>query len=619
MAASSTRSSSRRTLRVLAMLLPSVLIAWASYAWLFERNLAGQEVEARRRLDFYAHSLDSQLEKYALLPELLTLEDSLTDALAMPGEPARIDAANRYLAAFQQRSKISVAYLIDRGGLTLAASNWQDAQSFVGRRFDYRPYFRDALAGQPGRMYAFGTTSLAPGYYLSAPIKERGRITGVAVVKVSLEPYEATLPGGSDPLLVADDVGVVFLSAVPAWRYRTLSPLSGVTRERLVSSRQYPEQALFPLTPKQAIMPAASQPQRLKVTGPDGGREYLVETAPVGPLGWHIVLFSNIAEARRAAGSQAAALGFGLAFLTALALFINQRRQRLRERHESLKAQRAAHAALEQRIAEQTEHLVITNDALTERIHELERTESMLRRARDQAVQTAKLAVLGQMAAGVTHELNQPLAALTTLSDNAAKLLELNETGEARENLGLISQLAQRMGRIVSQLKTFARKESARIESVNLADSFANAAMLIEPRRRELNAHIDLDLADDLPPVRADALQLDQVLVNLLRNGLDAMEGLPEPRLSIRASIDNGQARITVRDYGAGIPAEVLPRLFEPFHTTKPVGKGLGLGLTISLTIVQSFAGTLTAENAPDGGAVFILTLPIATPDHQSH
>ncbi|GHD64233.1 sensor histidine kinase [Jeongeupia chitinilytica] len=598
----------RRGLLVLLMLVPGALLAWAGYAWLLERGLAAQQAEARQRLGFYARSLDALLDKYAQLPQLLTLESTLAGALATPDDPARIAAANRYLEAFRQHAQVSVAYLIAPDGVTLAASNWREPQGFVGRRFDYRPYFRDAIAGRPGRMYAFGTTSLSPGYYLSAPLRVDGRIAGVVVVKVSLGPYEAALPGGSDPLLVADDVGVVFLSSMPAWRYHTLSPLPPADRTRLAQTRQYPQQALQVLAAGQRIDASAPQPQRLRIAGPENGRDYMAQTARVGPLGWHIVLLSNTADVRRSAAAQAAALGFGLAFVTALWLFAQQRRRRLEERRESLKAQRAAHAALEARIAEQTEHLVITNEALTERIHELERTEALLRRARDNAVQTAKLAVLGQMAAGVTHELNQPLAALTTLSDNAARLLELNETAEARENLGLISQLAQRMGRIVGQLKTFARKESARLEPVLLADAFANALMLVEPRRRELNARIDTDVSDET--VRADALQLEQVLVNLLRNGLDAMEGQIAPVLAVGVRALDGQVEIRIRDHGDGIAPEALARLFEPFYTTKPVGKGLGLGLAISHTIVQSFSGSLAAENAADGGALFILTLP---------
>ncbi|WP_432723309.1 ATP-binding protein [Jeongeupia wiesaeckerbachi] len=598
----------RRALRIALLLVPSVLIAWAGYVWLLDRGLAAQQAEARQRLVAHARSLDSQLDKYARLPQLLTLEDTLAEALSAPNDPTRIAAANRYLEAFRQHAQVSVAYLIAPDGITLAASNWREPQGFVGRRFDYRPYFREAMAGQPGRMYAFGTTSLEPGYYLSAPLQQGGRVIGVAVVKVSLAPYEATLPAGGDTLLVADDVGVVFLTAMPAWRYRTLSPLLPADQARLTRTRKYPQQALQPLAAGQRIDASASAAQRLRVAGPGPARDYTVQTAGVGPLGWHIVLLSDTADVRRGAAAQAAALGFGLAFLTALWLFVQQRRRRLAERRESLQAQRAAHAALEARIAEQTEHLVITNEALTERILELERTEALLRRARDNAVQTAKLAVLGQMSAGVTHELNQPLAALTTLSDNAAKLLELNETAEARENLRLISQLAQRMGRIVGQLKTFARKDSARLEPVRLADALANAQMLIEPRRRELGARITVHVADDI--VRADALQLEQVLVNLLRNGLDAMEGQPAPVLAVDVSTEGDRAEIRIRDHGAGIAPEALARLFEPFYTTKPVGKGLGLGLAISHTIVQSFAGSLAAENAADGGALFILTLP---------
>jgi two-component system C4-dicarboxylate transport sensor histidine kinase DctB len=242
---------------------------------------------------------------------------------------------------------------------------------------------------------------------------------------------------------------------------------------------------------------------------------------------------------------------------------------------------------------------------------ELKRTDAILQQARDAAVQAGKLTMLGQMSAGMTHELNQPLAALNTLSDNAVQLIEHDRVAEARENLVLIGQLAQRMGRIVTQLKVFARKEPAAVGPVAVARAVDNALMIVEPTRRETGANIEVQV-DPALQVRADAARLEQVLVNLLRNGLDALAGRPAPLLRVSAGRDQGRVRIAVQDNGAGIAEETLAHLFEPFHTTKPAGQGLGLGLALSLAIVESFDGQLAGRNLDEGGAEFSVTLAAA-------
>ncbi|HXE39672.1 MAG TPA: ATP-binding protein, partial [Azonexus sp.] len=201
---------------------------------------------------------------------------------------------------------------------------------------------------------------------------------------------------------------------------------------------------------------------------------------------------------------------------------------------------------------------------------------------------------------------------LQTFADNASALLSRGRHEEVAENLQMISELVDRTGRIVRQLKTFARKEAPTPQPVTVASAIEHALMIVEPRRRETAARIAVaPFARDLLLI-AEAGRLEQVLVNLLRNGLDAMAGQAEPLLEIDAHGIGDRVAIEIRDHGPGLPDEVRHHLFEPFYTTKPAGEGLGLGLAISLTIVESYGGTLSAHNAPDGGAVFVLTLPAA-------
>ncbi|WP_024301450.1 ATP-binding protein [Pseudogulbenkiania sp. MAI-1] len=598
----------RRTVfGALAGLVLCVLVALAAYGLLLQEQLAQQRQANAQRLSAYALSLDNLLARHETLPYVLSLDGRLANLLARPTDAALTAEVNRYLEGVQRRAGVAAVFLLDRHGQTLAASNWHTPQSFVGQSYAFRPYFRDAAEGRPGRFYGIGNTTRTPGFFLSAPLPGPSGPAGVVVVKVSLDGIERTWRASGDHLALADRDGVLFIATEPAWQYRTLAPLPPEVRRRLQDNRQYGDQRLPPLADGVAIHAGG---ERLRLPLGRQRADLLAQSHPAGSLGWRVLLFSELTEARQAAAGGAAAIGFAMAFVLVLAVYGQQRRRRLAERRAAQAELRRVEAELETRIAERTAALQAANTALANRVDALKRTESILRETRDSAVQAGKLAVLGQMAAGVTHELNQPLAALNTLSDNAVKLIELTRYDEARDNLSLIGQLTGRLGRIIGQLKSFARQAPAETAAVSVAQAVEHACLIVEPRRRELEAVIAADI-DPTLQVQADVVRLEQVLVNLLRNGLDAMAGQPAPRLDLNATRHGTRLRLTVRDHGPGLPAEALERLFEPFYTTKPAGQGLGLGLAISLAIVESFGGTLTAGNANGPGAVFRLDLPV--------
>lgn len=572
---------------------------WLAYRIAFGIALDHERGLAAQRLDGFALSLEATLARHEALPGLLALHPSLLDLLRHPDDGRRVAAANAYLEAAQQGAAVSVAYLIGADGVTLAASNWRLPRGFVGHSYAFRPYFRDALDGGLGRFYGVGVTTGEPGYFIAGPVRDGGRVLGVVVLKVSLDSIEQALAGSGD-MLLADADGVVFLAAERRLRYRTLAPLDAVAAERNAQTRQYGGQRI-PLLADRPLPSEAAYPLRFALAG-ETVRERLIQRRPVGSLGWQVVQLRDTTELRATALAAGNAAGFATAFLLGLAAHV---RHRARRREEL----RRVYDELEQRIAERTADL-------TDKIADLERTEAILRETRDAAVQAGKLATLGQMSAGISHELNQPLAALQTFADNARALLERGRQAEAVENLQTISELVARAGRIVRQLKAFARKEAPTPGPVPVAAAVEHALTIVEPRRRELDARI---VVGDLEPglaVTAEAGRLEQVLVNLLRNGLDAMHGFPAPRLDIAARRSDGRVVLQVRDHGPGLADEALGHLFEAFYTTKPVGEGLGLGLAISRTIVESYGGTLGAHNAPDGGAVFSIDLPTAGDDH---
>ncbi len=593
------KAPSRTWLLTVLATLACLLIGLLGYRLLLDHNLAHERRLATQRLDAFALSLDATLNRHESLPGLLALEPSLAALLRDPGNKQRIDAANAYLEAAQQGAAVAATYLIDANGLTLAASNWRQPRSFIGHNYAFRPYFTDAVAHGLGRFYGVGVTTGEPGYFIAAPVRDGQQILGVVVLKIGLEAMEQAMAGASDILLLADADGIVFLSSERRLRYRTLAPLPAATTARLAETRQYGNQAIVALADRPVPL-EASAPLRLALAD-EAPREHLLVTRPVGNFGWQVVQLGRLDEARAAAFSGAMALVFAAAFAIGVAAHLRHRRRRREELQR-------IHGELEQRIAERTADL-------TDKIAELQRTEAILHETRDAAVQAGKLAVLGQLSAGISHELNQPLAALQTFADNASALLARGRHEEVAENLQMIGELVGRTGRIVRQLKTFARKEAATPQPVSVASAIEHALLLVEPRRRDTAASIEVSQKDPDLNVVAEAGRLEQVLVNLMLNGLDAMHGQPAPRLEITVARSAAQVRLSVRDHGPGIADEVRSHLFEPFYTTKPAGEGLGLGLAISLAIVESYGGTLRTDNAADGGAVFVLTLPAAGKD----
>jgi len=581
-------------------LLACVLVGWLVYRVLLGSHLDSERHIAAQRLDAFALSLEATLVRHESLPGLLALDPSLAALLREPDSPQRQAAANAYLEAAQQGASVAVTFLIDAQGKTVAASNWRLPRSFVGHNYAFRPYFRDALERGLGRFYGVGVTTGEPGYFLAAPVRDRGQTLGVIVLKVGLERMEQALSGMGDTQLLTDSDGVVFLASDRQWRYRSLAPLPDAVKARLAETQQYGNQPVV-LLADLPIELAATEPRRIALPG-EPARERLIHARPVGSLGWQIVQFGDIGEVRSVALGGGVAAAFAAAFVIGLAAHFRHRRQRREEL-------RRIYDGLEARIAERTADL-------TEQVAALERTKAILRETRDAAVQAGKLATLGQMSAGISHELNQPLAALQTFADNAAALLARGRTDEVAENLQMISELVGRTGRIVRQLKTFARKEAATPQAVSVGTAIEHALVIIEPRRREIGARIVV-----APPAAglcclAEAGRLEQILVNLLRNGLDAMVGQHEPTLEVSAATEGGQVCIAVHDHGPGLSDEARSHLFEAFYTTKPAGEGLGLGLAISLTIAESYGGTLSAHNAPEGGAVFVLRLPAAGENH---
>jgi len=549
---------------------------------------------SERQLQIIALDLESVLQKFETLPFALGFQSDVLQALARPDDQQDIQRLNQALQLIQRQSKVVAIFMLDRKGLTLASSNWDSSTTFVGRDFGFRPYFREAIKGDPGRFYGIGNATNVPGYFIAQPIYASAAahgdnaVLGVMAIKIDLTEFEHTWSSSEEPITLADSSGVVFLSNRPAWKYHSLYSLDGKVQQNLAGTHQYADQA---------ITPVSSLPKRERA---EFGQHV---TRNIGRLGWQLMLFPSQARIARIAmlWTMAAALLLAIAAISLWAAY--QRRRRLEERLTSAEY-------LDRTIAQRTQELMVANHTLEAKYAKLKETEHLLRSTQNKLIQAGKLAMLGQMAAGIAHELNQPLAAIRAFADNAITFLSREQRDKAAENLGHISNASARMGKIVGQLNGFSRKSHEAVAVIELSKSIEAAALLLSNEFKTHGAGLRIDILDEAQVV-GDSVRTEQVLINLLRNALDAVDNAEQKSVSLELERDAGEAVIRIRDSGPGIPAQVALHLFEPFFTTKPSGKGLGLGLAISSSIVQAMNGRLTAHNHSDGGAEFVLRIPL--------
>ncbi|OCS43858.1 sensor histidine kinase [Ralstonia pickettii] len=620
-------SASRRGfwwLVALGLMVVMAVVCATTFVVAWNRGLTQAQQAAGGRVDRYAANLKSTLDRYEYLPALVALHPFIHDLLANP-TPANVDRANRYLREVNDRAHATATYVIAPSGKALAASNYNQPDSFVGAEYLFRPYFQQAAEGHVGRFYGIGITREEPGYYISQPVMQDGRVIGVTVVKLNLEWFGRASHDASEPVMVADENGVIFLSSVPAWQYRTVEPLTSKLQAQLEATRQYYRKQITPLP----LQPEA--PAFLRLTGrlPEGAElirvgertnatRYLQVSRDLVEPDWTLMYLTPVEPVMSAARSATVAAAFAFAFACLLLFYWRQRRLRMMEMLRSRRLLEAAYDQLERRVEDRTADLMATNEQLQHEIVDRTRAEAELRATQDELVQASKLAALGQMAAGITHELNQPLAALRTFSDNTRILLERGQHGAATDNLQAIADLTERMGKITAQLKLFAGRSRRKVVDVQVRVALDHTLALLRPRLGDVALELHWRIPETEAVVRADELKLEQVLINLIGNALDAISA-NEPARAGRIDISIGPAEgvpsqsnqltIAVRDNGPGIPPDAMPHLFEPFFTTKEIGQGLGLGLAISTSIARDFGGSLSAANMPGGGAQFALTL----------
>jgi two-component system C4-dicarboxylate transport sensor histidine kinase DctB len=608
----------RRTLLLATVGLAAVMVL-SAIAWRVAEAGAVAELahEAQITASLHAAVLRTELDKYRSLPYVLGHDGEVLEALVRR-DPASVRTLDRKLEIVSRETKIDVLYVIDTKAMGVAGSNWRARKPFcsalpsvAARRLGNpvgcrdRLYYTEAMRTGTAEMFALGRADRQPGLYFSHAVDHGNRRLGVVVAKVQFDALEDHWRAVGDPTFVTDRDGVVLITSIPEWRLRTLTPLRAEARARLLATHQFGDAPLKALPAAGLAHPTgavalikASLPRRPQ------GETFVETTTRLGDEGWTLHTMKPADARLDTAGRAAAGITFlsGLLALALTALLVQRRERRLTEAMRAA----AAREELEVRVAARTSELSAANRRLTSEIDERRRVEGHLHRLQDELVQANKLATLGQIAAGVAHEINQPLAAIRTYAENAAEFLRRKQPARAGANMGVIGDLTARISVITEELRAFSRRATGEVTAVVVPEAVDGALLLVSHRVNQQG--VRLVRQGERPELRvlAERVRLEQVLVNLLQNSLDALRGREAPE--IRLTVDEGPdtVTITVRDNGPGLAKEMVGSLFMPFVTTK--AHGLGLGLVISRDIIIELGGELTGSSTAKG-ASFTLTL----------
>lgn len=571
------RSSPWLKVAVAVLVFLAIGVVLVTNRFLTDRFTETTRNRADLRLALYSGNMISELQRTSVVPLLLSRDPAISEALR------KGDFSRTTQRLIQVQADIGVAsiVLLDAEGRTVGATN----RYLLGTNYRTQHFFSEAER----RMETVFSSSERPGggfdFTYSQAILLEGQVLGVIVVAVDLMKYERAWAGLQDVVLVTDAEGTVILATEPRWRGEAINSLTAVQENGSPFN--------------QALNQALNVTNDLTRNRPDTylrGVAFLRTEARVPFRGWHMVTFTAYDSVRERVFGILALEIMGFAILMALTFYVLSRRawsQTLSFRRESAEL-RQLNARLQREIAER------------------EKAQKDLAVAEQTLAQSSKLAALGEMSAAVSHELNQPLAAMKTYLAGARLLLQRKRPDEALSSFQRIDDLIERMGAITRQLKSYARKGGEAFEAVDMRQCVSSALAMMEPQLKLRVVKINRSLPRQPVMVMVDRLRLEQVLINLLRNALDATKDVAQPEIDLILSAGE-TANLTVRDNGRGI--EDLDNLFEPFYTTKAPGEGVGLGLAISSGIVADLGGRLTARNSDEGGAVFDLQLPIIGED----
>ncbi|MEH6499963.1 MAG: ATP-binding protein [Pseudoalteromonas distincta] len=584
------------------------LVAWQTGTLFGFRQVEREGLDESFR---YSQLISNEIKRYEPIVTLAAQHPLLRQTLTSPKQPELIGDANQIMQLMADIVASSDVYLMDHQGLTIAASNYQQSANFIGQNFSFRPYFQNAFtSNEPAFYFALGTTSELRGLYFAHVVMaadDSTRPIGVIAMKIQVSELEAQWrrPASFNEaeMLITDAQGISFLASRPAWLYRAFESLTEEGQATLTREQRYAAQELRPISISSLGRPlgASDNSERVAINENGQRHEYLSLQTPLPNGDWTLRVLIGT---RSVFWTQIRFMIAGLVLLSGVLLAWLYLRERYRREIEL--AERSEQ--LERSVKERTADLKASNQQLMDEIRERERAEEELKATQRELIQAAKLAVLGQMSAGLNHEINQPLTAIQAYARNSRRFLERGEQDVVDANLAEIVSLCDKMAELTRQFKVFARKSEGLPSQVDLRLPIDAALKIIRAQDSNHGISIEWQRPDDAIMVHGDLIRIEQVIVNLIANAVQAVENSANPRIHLEIRPQGAQVQCLVRDNGSGLPANT-EQIFEPFFTTKSMKQGLGLGLSISRQIMDALGGKLIGQNRPDTqGAEFILT-----------
>jgi len=414
---------------------------------------------------------------------------------------------------------------------------------------------------------------------------------------MDLSSIEKDWSGKEQHFMVTDKNHIIFISSETSWLFRSMVPLSSAVKNEISNSRRYLAKEIKSLS-FSGDLDKSPTSLRFNVAG-QVGKNYFSLSKTLNNADWQVRVLTPTTSLLINITMLILFLSLFYLLLYLVHVLISQKQSRHKEQ-----------ALLQTQAKKQLEFQVMQRtSALHAEIDERRKAESALRETQKELIQSAKLAVLGQLSASISHELNNPLAAIRSYAENAVTFLELDKKDKVSNNLTRITYLTDRMAKISFQLKAFARKSDGELSLISLQPVLLASYELVKPQLKASQVLLEMNLPDKPVQVKAEPIQLEQIVVNLLSNAIQAMEECHDKQIKIILTIQDSQAQVEVMDIGTGIKQSDLTLLFEPFFTTKETG--LGLGLSISQQIITNMHGKIWAENRQHQGAKFCISLPL--------
>nr|WP_029927555.1 ATP-binding protein [Ochrobactrum sp. UNC390CL2Tsu3S39] len=542
--------------------------------------------------------LRAVLDKQRALPLVLS-KDKALEAVLLDKTATTIDPLNEKLEALADGTQAAVIYLVGMDGIAIAASNWRGPTSFVGNDYKFRPYFHNALKNGDAEYFALGNVSNRPGLYISRRIDGPSGPLGVIVVKLEFDRLESDWNNAGRPTFVTDERNIVLITSLPSWRFMTIGSINQEQLQSIRDSLQFGDAPLKPL-PLSIKSIDGEDVQLIDALLPGNARntDFLAIRSIVPSTPWQMYSLAPIRPQIPSAIRESRLFTFII--LSAIAMvagLLLRRRQKIATRIAN--AQRTQ-MELEERVEERTRDLSLARDRLQAEISDHRRTETMLQGVQQDLVHANRLAIMGQVAAGVAHEINQPVATIRAYADNAKTFIERKCLSNATENLSEIAALTDRIGTITGDLKALARKGRTPSEPTSLSQVISGALVLLRSRFSGRMDQLDIALPPPELQVIGHSIRLEQVFINLFQNALEAIDlKQNDGKIEVRTHVDRDKVIILVSDNGPGMPQHIRDNLFSPFNTSKE--KGLGLGLVIVKEIVTDYGGTISAESNAAG------------------